>query len=289
MNGFIASVWWLLRRSRVGLLSLLIGITAFELIQPVAVKSFGDLERLTPFLSMLPNSFWAMMNVTPDFLGTFGLSGYLSLGYTHPVYLLLTETIVIWFGSRSLAGEMERGSIQFALSRPVSRTALYATRVVAILIVTTIAAVTGPTAMFIGVKLAHPQGNLTYSHLAVVAAASWLLIWAVAGTTLLWSALSSTMSRAIGLAAWRSRGFVRDRLLRDIVVGAPATRPVQRFQLLRPSLGARQRHDRLDQCRGAGTGRDRWGSGRLADLRPTRFAGVTAGASGALAADVAPS
>jgi ABC-type transport system involved in multi-copper enzyme maturation permease subunit len=197
---FAASVWWILRRGRLGLASLLMGIVAFELIQPVAVKSFGDLDRLTPFLSMLPNSFWALMNVTPDFLGSFGLPGYLSLGYTHPVYLILTETIVIWFGSRTLAGEMERGSIQFALSRPVSRANLYATRVAAIIIVTTVAAITGPLAMLAGVKIARPQGSLTYSHLFVVAAASWLLIWSIAGTTLLWSALSSSMSRSIGLA-----------------------------------------------------------------------------------------
>jgi ABC-type transport system involved in multi-copper enzyme maturation permease subunit len=166
----------------------------------VAVKSLGDLDRLTPFLSILPNSFWAMMNITPDFLGMFGLPGYLSLGYSHPVYLILTETTVIWFGSRTLAGEMERGSIQFALSRPVSRANLYATRVVAILVVTTAAAAVGPVAMVVGIQLAHPRGTLAYRHLLVVTAASWLLVWAIAGTTLLWSSLASTMSRAIGVA-----------------------------------------------------------------------------------------
>ena len=36
MTAFAASVWWILRRSRVGLSSLLIGIVAFDLIQPVA-------------------------------------------------------------------------------------------------------------------------------------------------------------------------------------------------------------------------------------------------------------
>jgi ABC-type transport system involved in multi-copper enzyme maturation permease subunit len=200
MIAFVASIWWILRRGRVGLISLLVGIAAFELIQPVAVKSFGNLDRLTPFLDILPNSFWALMNVSPDFLGSFGLAGYLSLGYTHPVYLILTETVVIWFATRTIAGEMERGTIQFALSRPVSRASLYGTRVVALLIVTTLAAVTGPAAMLAGVKLARPQGTLVDGHLLVVAAASWLLIWSVAGTTLLWSALADTMSRAIGIA-----------------------------------------------------------------------------------------
>lgn len=199
MTAFVASVWWMLRRSRQGLVSLLIGIAAFELIQPVAVQSFGDLDRLTPFLSLLPDSLWAMMNVTPDFLGTFGLAGYLSLGFSHPVYLILTEAAVIWFGCRTLAGEMERGTIQFSLSRPVSRATFYATRVAGVLIVSTLTAGIGPIAMVVGVELARPQGTLAYGNLLVVTAASWLLIWAVGGTTLLWSAMSDTMSRAVGI------------------------------------------------------------------------------------------
>lgn len=198
MSVIVFSAWWVVRRSRVGLIALLLGIALFELIQPVAIKSFGDLDRLQPFLELVPSSFWTLMNVTPDFLGMFGLAGYLSLGYTHPVFLILTSTMVIWFASRCLAGEMERGSIQFALSRPVSRGRLYVSRLVAVLFVTTLAAAAGPAGMAIGLITARPPGDFTFSHLVITGVAAWLLIWSIAGTSLLWSAVSDTMARAIG-------------------------------------------------------------------------------------------
>ncbi|MCC6791633.1 MAG: ABC transporter permease subunit [Thermomicrobiales bacterium] len=193
-------VWWQMRRSRVGIAALLIGLALFEAIQPVAIKSFGDLDRLQPFLEYLPDSMWAMMNVTPDFLGAFGLAGYLSLGYTHPVYLILTSAAVVWFGSRALAGEMERGSIQFTMSRPLSRTALFAAVLVATIAVTLIVAAIGPVGMLVGLELARPAGVFDRSHLLMAGATTWSLIWAITGITLFCSALSNSMSRSIGLA-----------------------------------------------------------------------------------------
>jgi ABC-2 type transport system permease protein len=193
------SLLWMLRRSAVGLVSLLIGIAAFEMIQPVAIKSFGNLDRLQPFLELVPPSFWALMNVTPDFLGSVGLAGYLSLGYTHPAFLILSSTTVFWFGSRVLAGEMERGSIQYSLARPVSRNHFYLSRLIGTMIVTTLTAIAGPIGMATGMVIARPEGDFAFSHLFIVAAMVWALFWAVAGAILLCSASSSTMSRSIGI------------------------------------------------------------------------------------------
>ena len=199
MKSLWYSLLWMLRRSAVGLSALLFGIAAFELIQPVAIKSFGNLDRLQPFLELVPPSFWALMNVTPDFLGSVGLAGYLSLGYTHPAFLILSSTTVIWFGSRVLAGEMERGSIQFSLARPISRSQLYLSRFIAMIVVTTLTAIAGPFGMAIGMIFSRPEGTFDFSHLLVVAAMVWVLFWSIAGTTLLCSSASSTMSRSIGI------------------------------------------------------------------------------------------
>lgn len=182
-----------------GLAALLFGIAAFEFIQPIAIKSFGDLDRLAPLLELVPPSFWTLMNVTPDFLDTVGLAGYLSLGYTHPVFIVLSSTTAIWFVSRSLAGEMERGSIQFTLSRPVSRGRLYVSRVGGALLVTSAAAAVGPLGMAAGMIAARPQGELRYANFLWVGGAAWLLVWSVAGLTLLFAAMSDTMSRSIGI------------------------------------------------------------------------------------------
>jgi putative exporter of polyketide antibiotics len=95
---------------------------------------------------------------------------------------------------------MERGSIQFALSRPVSRGSLYASVFAAMIVVISIVSVVGPLGMLVGLELARPAGTFDRSNLLVAGAATWTLAWSVTGITLLWSSLSSTMSRAIGLA-----------------------------------------------------------------------------------------
>ncbi len=199
MRALWHSIAWTLRRRRVGLISLLFGIVVFESLQPIAIDSFGNLDRLQPLLKLVPPSFWALMNVTPDFLENAGLAGYLSLGFTHPTYLFLCAAAVVWFGSNVLAGEMERGSIQFALARPVSRPLLFISRLIAMLVVTTLVACAGPIGMAAGMIVSRPEGIFAFEHLFTVGLAAWLLFWSIAGTTLLWSAVSSTMSRAVGI------------------------------------------------------------------------------------------
>ncbi|MGI8474812.1 MAG: ABC transporter permease [Thermomicrobiales bacterium] len=200
MTVVLSSVLWQLRRSSIGLLSLLIGIAVFELIQPIALRSFGDLDRLAPLLSIVPPSFWALMNVTPDFLTTVGLAGYLSLGFTHPAYLILSTTTVVWFVARSLAGEMERGTIQFTLCRPVSRSRLYLSRVAGFVVVSILVASIGPIGMLLGLGIAPPAKAFPYRHFLATGMSSWLLVWAIGGLTLLFSARANSMGQAIGWA-----------------------------------------------------------------------------------------
>ena len=200
MRQVAALVGWSLRRGAVGIVSLLVGLALFELVQPVAIASFGDLDRLTPLLQIVPPSFWALLNVTPDFVESAGLAGYLALGFTHPVFHVLVTTTVIWFVARGLAGEMERGTIHLALARPVSRTRLFVARGVGVGIVVTLVAVAGPVGMAVGLLISEPDGRVDRSHLLVVGISVWLLAWAVAGIATAIAATVSTMSKAVGLA-----------------------------------------------------------------------------------------
>ena len=196
----IASWLWLMRRSAVGLMAMLIGIFAFELIQPVAIASLGDLDRLQGLLSIIPPAFLALFNVTPDFLGDSGLVGYLSLGFSHPVYHVLSGATVIWFACRVLAGEMERGSIQIGLSRPMSRLQVYLARVLGVGTVTLLVAVAGPVGMIAGIAVASPIGAVDYANFIVQGAACGLLVACIGGAALLISAAASRMGQAVGWA-----------------------------------------------------------------------------------------
>jgi ABC-2 type transport system permease protein len=191
---------WQLRRTRAAIIALFFAIGVFEFLQPVAIKSFGDLDRITPLFGIVPPAFWALLNITPDFLTATGLSGFLSLGFTHPIYVVLATMSIIWYACRALAGEMQRGSIQFSLSRPITRVGIYLSRVAGVIVVTTLVAAAGPIGMIVGVGASRINGHVDPSHWFVTFAACWLLIWAIGGLALLGSAASDSMGRAVSLA-----------------------------------------------------------------------------------------
>ncbi len=128
-----------------------------------------------------------------------GAAGYLSLGFTHPVFIVLVAALVVWFVARSFAAEIERGTIQIALSRPISRRRYFSSRVMSAVIAITVTAVTGPLGMALGIWLQPPAGSPSTRNLLLTGVDTWLLMWAIAGITLLWSAIVDSMSRAVGL------------------------------------------------------------------------------------------
>lgn len=225
----LAILWfWLLRRGRSGLIALLLGVALFEFIQPVAIASLGDLSRIDALLGFVPKSFYALMNVTPDFLMSAGLSGYLALGFTHPVYHLLSAATVVWFAGRGLAGEMERGTIQLALARPVSRPRLYLARVLGLLVVALAVALFAVLGMIAGIVLSHPSGSVAYVHFVPTALAAALLVWGIGGGALLTSAAADRMGQAVG---WVSAAIVISYVVDYFATIWSALKPFEPFSI----------------------------------------------------------
>ena len=106
-----------LRNGLPGLVALLVGIALFEFVQPLVIASFGGARGLDAIMERIPPALQAFTRTRPEFLALSGLAGYLSLGFTHPLYIVLAGAAVIGFAARSLAGEMDRGIIQIPLSR----------------------------------------------------------------------------------------------------------------------------------------------------------------------------
>ena len=190
----------LLGRGLAGFLALLLGVALFELIQAPIADSFGGPAGLASLLESLPPALRALTRARPEFIAISGLAGYLSLSFTHPLYLVLTIATVVGFACRSLAGEMERGTMQLALSRPISRPRVYAARVVGLLVIAVALSVAGPLGLIAGLAYVQPEGDFAYRHLLPTAAATALLFWAIGGLTLLASAAASTAGRAVAWA-----------------------------------------------------------------------------------------
>ena len=189
-----------LRSGLPGLIALLLGIAFFEFVQPLVIASFGGARGLDAIMDRIPPALQAFTRTRPEFLALSGLAGYLSLGFSHPLYIVLAGAAVVGFAARSLAGEMERGIIQIPLARPVSRHAVYASRVLGISIICTLLAVVGPLGMVAGLFFSQPEGEFVYAHLGALTLNCLTLFWAVGALTLWGSAAASTAGRVVAWA-----------------------------------------------------------------------------------------
>jgi ABC-type transport system involved in multi-copper enzyme maturation permease subunit len=190
----------ILRSGLPGLIALLFGIGLFEFVQPLVIASFGGAQGLDAILERIPPALQAFTRTRPEFLALSGLAGYLSLGFTHPLYIVLSGAAVIGFATRSLAGEMDRGIIQIPLARPISRQAVYASRLLGVAVICVLLAMAGPLGMVAGMLYAQPDGEFVYGHLIAVALNGLALFWAIGGLALWGSAAASTAGRVVGWA-----------------------------------------------------------------------------------------
>ncbi len=189
-----------LRSGLPGLVALLVGIALFEFVQPLVIASFGGAQGLDAIMERIPPALQAFTRTRPEFLALSGLAGYLSLGFTHPLYIVLAGAAVIGFAARSLAGEMDRGIIQIPLSRRISRQAVYTSRLLGVAVICILLAIAGPLGMVAGMLYARPEGEFAYGHLGAVALSGLTLFWAIGGLSLWGSAAASTAGRVVAWA-----------------------------------------------------------------------------------------
>ena len=189
-----------LRNGLPGLVAVLLGIALLEFVQPILFNEFGGVRELNAMVDLIPPVLQAFVRTRSEFLALSGLPGYLALGFTYPLYLLLASAAVIGFAANSLAGEMDRGTIQTPLSRAISRPAVYVSRMLGMALICVLLALTGPMGMTFGILYARPEGEFVFAHFGAVALNGLALFWAIGGLTLLGSAAASTAGRVVGWA-----------------------------------------------------------------------------------------
>jgi len=195
----------LLRRDFAGLAALLVLVALILLVNPLIADSIGGGAGLDSILDALPPALRAFTQTQPEFLAASGLAGFLSVSFTHPVYLAIASVALVGFAARGLAGEMERGTIQLALSRPISRTRVYLSRVIGVIAISVLLSVAGPLGMLIGLAIARPAGELDRFNFVYAAIATFFLFWAIGGLSLLGSAAADTGGRCV---AWATTALV---------------------------------------------------------------------------------
>ncbi len=233
---------WQVRRP-LGVLAL--GAGAFFYLVLYASSSFLETAPSIPFFQTPPKALTAFLGGSANF---FSAAGWLSTGMTHPVTLSLMTSAALLVAAGSVATEVERGTIDLELTRPVGRLPfLFAKALASIVAVTAVEA-----GGLVGVLIARQtiSGVQTLSAGSAVRAftGSWLVFVGVAMVGMLVSARSSLRGRAIGITvgivvAWFFMNFIA--LLIDGISGLRYASPFHYFQPADLLAGTESRTDVL--------------------------------------------
>ena len=229
------SLWGLLRfhwrRNRLPLLPMAVGLGLFQVVLSRMAPMPNETNWMSAILGAAPPQLMALAG--SDIAAAVTTSGFLAIGYGHPLFLLLLGLWAVRVSSGALAGEIGRGTMDMIASRPVPRwhqvAAGFATIVAGLVVLC--AAAWGATTLGASVR---SLGVAATAFLPV--AGGGLLLFAAWGAVGL---LVSAMRRDGGSAiAWTSAlmafSFALDYLAR-LWQPIAALRPLSLFRYYEPS------------------------------------------------------
>ena len=191
MNGpVIRRVLWELR-VRLPLITLLVALWGFAL---VALFSTADNQTRTAGLDGNISIAFRLAGLDP-------LAAWTVLGQTHPILLVTAFLFIIGLGVRAVAGELESGSLDLALARPLSRSSYLGSHVAVLVPGAALLALAYATGAVVADRIFDPPGlPLEPGRMVLGAMQAWLLFMAVGALALLVSTLLNERGRALGAA-----------------------------------------------------------------------------------------
>jgi ABC-2 type transport system permease protein len=118
-----------LRWQRVRLLVVIVAGVAWGALMPFIYSAFSDVFRDMANSGAIPDE---LLNFGSGSL--FTLPGTVTLGLQHPMALAMIGIFAVGASSAAIAGERVRGTLEVLLARPISRTVLYVSILVALLL-----------------------------------------------------------------------------------------------------------------------------------------------------------
>jgi ABC-2 type transport system permease protein len=227
INGPLLRQTWRAHGVRVLVLMIALGVWGF--LMPVIYATFGVQMEAIIKSGIIPAAFLRLLGADP-----FSLSGAVALGAVHPVALGLQLAYPVGFAAVAIAGERQRGTLEVLLSRPIARTAVFATLLLSIAgfaVLTTAGQVAGTVAGALAFGVAD---RLDAGQLAFLGVNTAMLLVALAAVCLAASASSDRVGApiAIGLALVIG-GYVLE-ILGTLWPDAAFLQPYSPFHYLRP-------------------------------------------------------
>jgi ABC-type transport system involved in multi-copper enzyme maturation permease subunit len=192
VNGALLRHTWRSQRAKLAIVSL--ALTVWGFLPPVIYARFGSQFAILLKSGIFPEQF-------ARFGGgdVFSLSGSIALSFIHPIAIILTSVFAVGFSASAVAGERQRGTLEVALSRPISRRVFYLSLLAAsfgFIAVSTAALVSGGVA---GATFAGVVGELAYRNLPMLWLNSVLLFGAFAAIALAASVSFDRLTPALGV------------------------------------------------------------------------------------------
>ncbi len=275
-----AIVWavaWSTFRRRIGsLLAFSAGAAAFQALVAVSFPAIGGMDAVTSVVQTFPEGLRSLLKLAPNLQAGFGLQDYLAFSWIHPVFLGLGAAFVVSRATDALAGEIERGSIYLALSRPVPRWTFVTGKALEMFASVGIFCLMSWLGMMAGIAIAG-LGPLPLERFLLVALVAWPLFGALGAGSLAISSAVSRTSVAGGLGYRLDACLIRPR--RHPPLRCVGTGLDQSLASLLPTGDCRHRADRsVRHRRAAGVVCIGHAGGRH-DLQPSRPR-LTTGAMG---------
>lgn len=202
----------ILREQRWTLLFCFVLLGVFFTIGTYLYTKFGDL------------SMEAMTDLSPELMQTLlgGMLGgidpletWLVTLFIHPLVLTLYSVVAVAITARSLAGEIDRGTIDLVLSCPVPRWQLVVSTTAVMLLSHAVMTLIVWRALLFGLELGAIDPPESLPAFRLVALNLFALFCAAGGVALLFSATTSEQGRAVG----RSLGFVVLSFFVNLIAG----------------------------------------------------------------------
>jgi ABC-2 type transport system permease protein len=218
------------------LIMLTLGAAAFHYLVLVSSSAFlGEttreaLEDAPEFFSQPPEAVEAFLGGSVDF---FTPVGWVASAMTHPIVLAIYTGAALSVAAGAVAAEVERGTVDLVLARPVGRVRFLLGKAAATVAAVTAAHAGALAGVLVATLTVERMDEITLADLWRPFLGSWLLFAALGMVGLLISARSSLRSRAIGLTVsaivvWYFVNFIA--LLIDEVSGARYASPFHYFR-----------------------------------------------------------
>lgn len=172
------------------------GAASFFYVVIWSSASFTDQIGQVGFFASPPRAFRAMLG-SSDFLSP---KGWIAIGLGHPLSLALFAAAAIGVASGGVAAEIERGTVDFVLARPIRRTWFLAAKAAAALAALTIVEVAGLVGTILARSMINKASVIQISGTARGFLGSWVLFASFALIALLISSVSSLRSKALGIS-----------------------------------------------------------------------------------------